>query len=255
MNNIKFNQQLLIYEMLKRGIKVNVLDDENDIIKTKYKDHFEIIYGMDSSIMPHSIVRLINDKGFVKKNLVNCGITTPAGASFKAKNIEYIKKVFNVINGPVTVKTSLVKSCVFNNLKTEEELENALNNIMEKYGPDTKVVIEEYYNLKEYHIFINKNGDYVLNNHEEVNPDIINICMEVLKAFPGLPYADISIMTNSIFNIQTEESYQIIGISNIPNINIFGERKEIYKYIVDMIYPETLDLKEKVMIDDNIKKL
>ena len=50
------NQKIFIYEMLKRGIDVSIIDAEREIIKTSYNGHNELICDRDSSIMPYNVV-------------------------------------------------------------------------------------------------------------------------------------------------------------------------------------------------------
>ena len=47
------NQKIFIYEMLKRGINVEIIDVEREIIKSSYNGHDELICDRDSSIMPY----------------------------------------------------------------------------------------------------------------------------------------------------------------------------------------------------------
>ena len=48
--------------------------------------------------MPYNVSILAGDKGFTKKNLMMNGISVPVGETFIAKDIEYIKKAFKVLN-------------------------------------------------------------------------------------------------------------------------------------------------------------
>lgn len=43
------NQKILIFEMLKRGIDVELLNRDLELIKTSYQGHTELIYDRDSS--------------------------------------------------------------------------------------------------------------------------------------------------------------------------------------------------------------
>ena len=95
---------------------------------------------------------------------------------------------------------------------------------------------------------------------DRVHPSVIEIGLEVLKAFPGLPYVGIDFMTKSIEKKQTDDSYRIIEINTVPGIHMhfrpaIGKSRNIAKYIVDMIYPETIDYKEEVLDEEPIKKL
>ena len=98
------NQKIFIYEMLKRGITVEIIDAEKEIIKTSYNGHDELICDRDSSIMPYNLSILAGDKGFTKRNLMMNGISVPIGETFLAKDFEYIKKAFKVLNCPVVIK-------------------------------------------------------------------------------------------------------------------------------------------------------
>ena len=327
------NQKIFIYEMLKRGINVEIIDLEREIIKTSYKGHDELISDRDSSIMPYNVSILAGDKGFTKRNLMMNGISVPIGETFLAKDIDYIKKAFKVLDCPVVIKPVFGSHGydVYTDLKTEEEVETAIKNIIEHRGELTKIIIEEYYEAQEYRVFITKNGDYAVllrdpahiygdgihtieyliqkENYDRMNPrtnalceilvdnesikylhknglslqsipkigekvylrpnsnvamggicedytdkvhqSVINIGLNVLKSFPGLPYVGIDFMTNSITEIQNDDSYRIIEINTVPGVHMhfrpaIGKSQNIAKYIVDMIYPETIDNKEEV---------
>ncbi|NMA51283.1 MAG: ATP-grasp domain-containing protein [Mollicutes bacterium] len=158
------NQKILIYEMLKRGISVEVIDAERELIKTSYNGHDELICDRDSSIMPYNVSILAGDKGFTKRNLMINGISVPIGETFLAKDIDYIKKAFKILNCPVVIKPVFGSHGydVYINLKTEDDVENAIKSIIEHRGELTKIIVEEYYEAQEYRIFITKNGDYAV---------------------------------------------------------------------------------------------
>lgn len=335
------NQKIFIYEMLKRGINVQIIDAEREIIKTSYNGHDELICDRDSSIMPYNLSILAGDKGFTKRNLMMNGISVPIGETFLAKDVEYIKKAFKVLNCPVVIKPVFGSHGydVYTDLRTEEEVIKAVNSIIMHRGDLTKIIIEEYYNAPEYRVFVTKNKDYAvlhrdpahvfgngintideliqIENYRRMNPrtnalceilvddemynymskngismdyipangekvylrpnsnvamggicedytdrvhpSVIDIGLNVLKAFPGLPYVGIDFMSNSIESEQTDDSYRIIEINTVPGVHIhfrpaIGKSRNIAKFIVDMIYPETIDNKEEVLDEKPIKR-
>ena len=322
------NQKIFIYEMLKRGINVQVIDYEKEIIRASYKGHDELIYDRDSSIMPYSLSILAGDKSFTKRNLIKHNITVPIGEEFLAKDIDYIKEAFRILGGPVVIKPVFGSHGfgVYINLKTEEEVEEAVNKIIRDSGESTRIIIEEYYKGQEYRVFVTKNRDYAVllrdpahiygdgintieflinkENYERMNPrtnalceilvddelkkylsknglslqsipkkgekvylrpnsnvatggvcedytdrvhpSVIDMCMKVFKAFPGLPYVGIDYMTNTIEEEQNDDSYRIIEINTVPGVHMhfrpgIGKPQNIAKYMVDLIYPETKD--------------
>ena len=325
------NQKILIYEMLKRGINVEILDENREIIKTSYRGHDELICDRDSSIMPYNVSILAGDKDFTKKNLMRNGISVPVGESFLAKEIDFILNAFRVLNCPVVIKPVYGSHGfdVYTDLKTEKDVLTAVNNIIHNRGENTKIIIEEYFKAQEYRVFITKNGDYAvllrdpahiygdgvntiydlikMENYKRMNPrtnalceilvdeelekylaknnlsmqsipkkdekvylrpnsnvamggtcedytdnvhpSVIQIGLEVLASFPGLPYVGIDFMTNSITQQQDDNSYRIIEINTVPGIHMhyrpaYGKSQNIAKYMVDMIYPETTDIEE-----------
>lgn len=336
------NQKIFIYEMLKRGINVEIIDAKREIIKTSYNGHDELICDRDSSIMPYNVSILAGDKGFTKKNLMVNGISVPVGETFLAKDVEYIKKAFNVLNCSVVIKPVFGSHGfdVYTDLKTEEDVINAVNNIIVHRGDLTKIIIEEYFEAQEFRVFVTRNGDYAVllrdpahifgdgintieylikkENHyrmnprtnalceilvddelikylakrglslqsvptngekvylrpnsnvamggicedytDKVHPSVIEIGLNVLNAFPGLPYVGIDFMTNSITEMQTDDSYKIIEINTVPGVHMhfrpaIGKSQNIAKYIVDMIYPETIENKEEMLDEKPIKRL
>ena len=158
------NQKIFIYEMLKRGIKIDVIDYEREIIKASYNGHDELICDRDSSIMPYNISVLAGDKGFTKRNLIMNGISVPIGETFLAKDIEFIKKAFKVLDCPVVIKPVFGSHGfdVYTDLRTEEDVVKAVNNIIKHRGEATRIIIEEYFDAKEYRVFVTKNRDYAV---------------------------------------------------------------------------------------------
>ena len=339
--NLHSNQKILIYEMLTRGISVEVLDEELELIKASYNGHDELIYDRDSSIMPYNVSVLAGDKGITKHILQNNGISVPIGEVFNVKDKEYILKAFKILDFPVVLKPVFGSHGydVYTNLSTEEEVIEAIEKIIKNRGIDTKVVIEEFFDAKEYRVFVTKNRDYAVLHRDpahvfgngintikeliqtenyrrmnprtnalceilvddemynyiskkgismdyipqdgekvylrpnsnvamggvcedytdRVHPSVIDICLRVLDAFPGLPYVGIDYMTNTIEENQNDDSYRIIEINTVPGVHMhyrpaIGKSQNIAKYMVDLIFPETKEKSDVNEFQKSIKK-
>ena len=324
--NLHSNQKILIYEMLKRGISVEVLDESLELIKASFNGHDELIYDRDSSIMPYNVSILAGDKGITKHILQNNGISVPMGEVFNITDSDYILKAFKVFDCPVVLKPVFGSHGydVYTNITSEKDLLKAIDKITQNRGINTKVLIEEYFKAKEYRVFVTRNRDYAVLHRDpahvygdgehsikeliaienycrmnprtnalceilvddemykyikangisidtiptlgekvylrpnsnvamggicedytdRVHPSVIDICMRVLDAFPGLPYVGIDFMTNSIEELQNDDSYRIIEINTVPGVHMhfrpaIGKSQNIAKYMVDMIFPET----------------
>ncbi len=325
------NQKILIFEMLKRGIDVELLNHDLELIKTTYNGHTELIYDRDSSIMPYSLSVLAGDKGITKKILKQNAISVPFGEAFNVSDENYILEVSKIIGFPVTIKPVYGSHGydVYLNLNSEEEVLEAVTKIKRKYGLDKQVLVEEFFDAKEYRVFITINGDYAVlhrdpahvygdgvntietlikeENYKRMNPRINAMCeilvdeelykyinssgismnyipakdekvylrpnsnvamggtcidktdevdssvleigMQVLKAFPGLPYVGIDFMTKDISKKQDKDSYRIIEINTVPGVHMhyapaIGKSRNIASYMVDLIYPETKTLEK-----------
>ena len=143
--NLHSNQKILIYEMLKRGISVEVLDENLELIKASFNGHDELIYDRDSSIMPYNVSILAGDKGITKHILQNNGISVPMGEVFNITDIDYILKAFKIFDGPIVLKPVFGSHgyYVYTNITSENDLLKAIDKITQNRGSQTKVLIEE----------------------------------------------------------------------------------------------------------------
>lgn len=162
--NLHSNQKILIYEMLRRGIQVEVLDESLELIRTSYQGHEELIYDRDSSIMPYNVSILAGDKGITKEILFKAGIRVPTGAVFSANYKSDILKAFEILNCPVVLKPVFGSHGydVYTDLRTKEDVVMALAKIVKVKGERAKIVIEEYFKAQEYRVFVTKNRDYAV---------------------------------------------------------------------------------------------
>lgn len=182
--NLHTNQKILIYEMLKREIQVEVLNEELEIIKTNYQGHEEILFDRDSSIMPYSLSILAGDKGITKKILESNDISVPLGETFKSNEIENILEAYKILNTPVVLKPVHGSHGydVYTNINSKEELLESLKSLIKNRGI-TDVLIEEYFPAREYRVFITKNKDYAVLHRDpaSVIGDGIHTIAELIK--------------------------------------------------------------------------
>lgn len=171
------NQKLLIKELVKRGIEVEVINQELELISARYANHVETILDRDSSIMPYSTAVLVGDKMITKKFLKSVGISVPLGIefsnydnAFSLKESDYIIRAFNTFlgNGKSVVLKPVFGSHGENvhiNIDSKYHLEIALSKIYHNLGP-RRIIMEEYFEAKEYRVFLTKKGEYAVLNRE-----------------------------------------------------------------------------------------
>lgn len=84
------NQRLLIIEMQSRGIDVNIIYKDIELIKAEYGKHIEWILDRDSSITPYSVSIICGDKYITKRILEQSKISVPTGEKFCQTNGNYL---------------------------------------------------------------------------------------------------------------------------------------------------------------------
>lgn len=260
--NLHSNQKILIYEMLKRGISVEVLDESLELIKASFNGHDELIYDRDSSIMPYNVSILAGDKGITKQILQNNGISVPMGEVFNIIDSDYILKAFNVFDCPVVLKPVFGSHGydVYTNITSEKDLLKAIDKITQNRGINTKVLIEEYFKAKEYRVFVTRNGDYAvlhrdpahvygdgehsikeliaIENYRRMNPRTNALC-EILVDDEMYKYTKANGISMDIIPTLGEKVYLR------PNSNVaMGGICEDY---TDRVHPSVIDIGMKVL--------
>lgn len=324
--NLHSNQKIVIAEMQKRGIKVELFDEENEIIKAELNGHIEYLIDRDSSIMPYNMSIIAGNKFYTKRILKENNINVPEGKIFNVDDKRNIIDYITNLNYSVVIKPVFGSHGydIFMDVKTIEEIYYALDIIMEHNG-NCPVLIEEFFNANEYRVFYTKKDDYavlwrkpahIIGNgintikelieienyrrmnpkintmceiyHDEVmdfyfeknnikyndilekdkelqvrpnsnialggtpidktdiiHPSVLEICKNILKSFPGVPYLGIDFMTKDISQKQTFDTYRIIEVNTIPGVDMHlrpgvGIPRNIAVFLVDLIFPETI---------------
>ena len=79
---------------------------------------------------------------------------------------------------------------------------------------------------------------------DKVHPSVIEISKQALDVFHGLPYAGMDFLSKDITVEQDGDSYVLIEVNSVPGIHMHmrpgsGKPRNVAKYIVDMMFPET----------------
>lgn len=106
LSQLHTNQRLFIIEMQSRGINVEVIYKEMELIRAEYEKHIEWILDRDSSITPYSVSIICGDKYVTKKILEQSEVSVPTGEKFFPEewklSILYARKIgFPIVIKPV----------------------------------------------------------------------------------------------------------------------------------------------------------
>ena len=161
------NQRLLVIEMQSRGINVNIIYKDIELIKAEYGKHIEWILDRDSSITPYSVSIICGDKYITKKILEQNGISVPIGEKFLPNEWELSVLYAKKIGFPVVVKPVFGShgDNIYMDIGSEKELKDIVYNVYAKILR-TSFIVEKQFDGKEYRVFLTKEGNYAVLHRE-----------------------------------------------------------------------------------------
>lgn len=153
--DLELSTQILIKEAIKRGIKVDFLDRNDNFISLKLKDKIEYVkQATKTSKDNYSTVSIMENKVATKKLLNKSGIRVPEGEEYNSLE-EAESRLEKYVNKPVVIKPKStnfgIGISIFKNGGNEEELLKAFE-IAFKY--DKTVLLEEFIEGKEYRFLV-----------------------------------------------------------------------------------------------------
>ena len=112
------------------------------------------------------------------------------------------------------------------------------NNVSMEYIPDEneKVYLRHNSNVAK--------GGLCIDYTDKIHKSVLENCKKILETFSGLSYVGIDYMSKDIEATQTSDMYNIVEVNTVPGIHMHmrpseGKPRNVAKYMVDMIFPET----------------
>lgn len=161
------NQRLLIKEMQSRGINVDIIYKDIELIKAEYGKHIEWILDRDSSITPYSVSIICGDKYITKRILERNRISVPIGEKFMTNEWELSILYAKKIGFPVVVKPVFGShgDNIYMDVENEIELKEIIKNVFVK-TLQKPFIVEKQFDGKEYRVFLTKEGKYAVLHRE-----------------------------------------------------------------------------------------
>lgn len=161
------NQRLLIKEMQSRGIHVDIIYQDMELIRAEYGEHVEWILDRDSSITPYSVSVICGDKYLTKRILEQNNIRVPIGEKFLPNEWELSVLYARKIGFPVVVKPVFGShgDHIYMDVESEDELKIIVQNV---FASTLKIsfIVEKQFEGKEYRVFLTKEGKYAVLHRE-----------------------------------------------------------------------------------------
>lgn len=158
-SRLSFNAGLLVKEMQKRGILVNVIGNTS-VVKAQKGKHKELLYDIYTSLLSYPLGWMISDKYYSKKWLEQANLNVIPGFFFGFDQVTEATKYANKIGYPVVLKppSGSHGDNVWVNIKNDKELEEIINSIDKTAFGSAVFIIEKYISGNEYRLFITKNN-------------------------------------------------------------------------------------------------
>lgn len=218
------NQRLLVMEMQSRGINVDIIYRDMELIRAEYGKHIEWILDRDSSIMPYSVSIVCGNKYLTKKILQEKEISVPLGEMFWTDEWEISILYARKLGFPVVLKPVFGShgDHIYMDIESEEELKDIILNVyVKKLGK--AYIIEKQFEGKEYRVFITKEGKYAVLHRESAH--VIGDGIHTISDLIKLENKKREARTNSLCPVAIDEITDIymrknnISMNDIPNEN------------------------------------
>ena len=155
------NQRLLVIELQERGVDINILSLEQELLEADYNGHKEFLFDRDSSINPYPAIIISGDKYLTKKLLHRADISAVKGEQFYADQTEQALLYAQDLGFPIVVKPTFGSHGHGVNMDLENlcDVKEAIDSLVKEIGPNRGYIVEEQFEGKEYRVFITQNGD------------------------------------------------------------------------------------------------
>ena len=155
-SNMELSTQAVIEDAIKNGIKVTVIDENDQFIRLEYKDHIEYVKNGNMTSKDSYISPLImENKVVTKKVLAEKGFRVPKG--YEVSSLEEAVQKFNYVrNKPIVIKPKSTNFGlgikIFKN--GTDSLENYSKAVNFALKEDKDILIEEFIEGTEYRFFV-----------------------------------------------------------------------------------------------------
>lgn len=152
---MELSTQLLIFDAIQKGLKIEILDETEQFLKLSYKDHVEYVKNANMTSKDQYIAPLImENKTVTKKILASKGFNVPAGEEYHTKK-EAEENYWLYKNKGIVIKPKStnygVGISIFKEGAKIEDYQSALDFAFKE---DSTILVEEFIEGTEYRFFV-----------------------------------------------------------------------------------------------------
>jgi len=153
--DMELSTQNLIFDAIQKGLELEILDEEDQMIALRYKNHEEIIQKGNMTSKDSMIAYSIMENKVVTKKLLNrAGLNTPSGREFSSfKEASKAYSIFEdqaIVVKPKSTNYGLGIS-IFHTPAKQEQYDQALEIAFKE---DRQILVEEFVSGTEYRFFV-----------------------------------------------------------------------------------------------------
>ena len=168
---INLNSVIIANEALKRGIKINHINDyqqEDAFLELSYKKHVEYIVGRKSSRTSSVADYAVKNKALTKNLLNRAKINVVKGELFDKRNTKKIYDYINKIKYPVVIKKydGSLGNLVFVGIKDDKSCDDVLKKVSKK---EDYILVEKEFKGEDFRIFASRNKFFAAVKRDPAN--------------------------------------------------------------------------------------
>lgn len=153
--NMELSTQMVLFDAIQMGLKVEILDENDQFIKLWYKDHVELVKNGNMTAKDNYVVPLaMANKTVTKKILHEAGFPVPAGSEFSSQSdaLRYFGQIADkaIVVKPKSTNFGLGIS-IFQEGTSLADYKKALDIA---FAEDSDVLVEEFIPGTEYRFFV-----------------------------------------------------------------------------------------------------
>lgn len=166
------NQRLLVVELQRRGVDVELIVPELELLRASYQGHIELLLDRDSSINPYAASVVTADKALAKRLMAEAGLSVCKGANFYPDQIDEALACAQELGFPVVIKPCHGShgEQVHMNISSLPEAKLAIDEVTYRH-PGRSFLVEEQFDGSEFRIFVTRLGDYAVLLREPAHVD------------------------------------------------------------------------------------
>ncbi len=254
--NMELSTKLIMVEANKRGYKVDIESETQNILKITDKDKSQyVIQATKTNLDGYASVLLMNDKYMTKKILFENNVSVPKGIKLTDKNATVETFDYDVVVKPLDTNFGLgISICDGNDIK---QLNQAITNA---FNYSDEIIIEQYITGDEYRLLVidnevvsivtRKNANVIGDGVQTIEQLIIEKNKSSLRGVGYKTPLEKIIIDDDLIRVISNQGYDLksvvpatikVLLRDTSNVSQGGDSHEVFDLIPDSYKVEAVN--------------